>query len=123
MTDILSPRLISTLRGVTARLRPDTCQVLRATVVEDGSGGSTTVETVTATMPCRLDTTGLQPGEEAIASRLGWEVAYRLDMPFDADVTPGDRLRVNGARMFQIGGVPMAGNAAMSKVAVVREVG
>ncbi|MEJ7901848.1 MAG: hypothetical protein WKF63_08355 [Thermomicrobiales bacterium] len=121
--DILSPRLISTLRGVTARLRPDTCEVLRATVVEDGGGGSTTVETVTSTVPCRLDASGLQPDEAAIASRLGWEVAYKLDLPVDANVTPSDRLRVNGVRSFQVGGVPVAGNAAVSKIAVVREVG
>lgn len=123
MTDILSPRLISTIRGVTARLRPDICEVLRATVVEDGSGGSTTVETVIATVPCRLDASGLQPEEAALASRLGWEVAYKIDLGFDVSVTPSDRLRVNVGRTFQVGGVVVAGNAAVSKVAVVREVG
>lgn len=123
MTEILSPSLISTIRGVTARLRPDTCELLRATVVEDGSGGSTAVETVTATVPCRLDASGLQPEEAAIASRLGWEVAYKIDLGFDIEATPSDRLRVNENRTFQIGGVVVAGNAAVSTVAVVREVG
>lgn len=103
-------------------LWPDSVEVLRDTQVSDNAGGYTIVEAVVATVDGKLRPAG-GGDERPIADRLGWEVAYAIDLPYDADVRADDRLRVNGARTFEIAPPSKGGAWGLKQTAVAREMG
>lgn len=123
MPGVLTDAEIAEFRGLVETLAmPDSFSIVRDTEVPDGAGGFTTTETTVASGDCRLRAGGLQPNERALAERLGWVVAYAVDLPYDIIITPSDRLMVNG-RTFEVGGVVDSGVWAMTKVVIAREVG
>jgi hypothetical protein len=107
---------------VEVKAMPDTFELRRDADVSDSAGGYTTTETTVAAGDCRLRAQNLQPSERDIATRLGWSMAYAVDLPYDVPVTPEDRLIVNG-RTMEVGGVVDAGVWSMTRVAIAREVG
>lgn len=123
MPGVLSDSEILEFRSLVENLAmPDTFAIVRDMSVSDSAGGYTTTETTVAAGDCRLRAQNLQPSERAVADRLGWSVSMAVDLPYDVTVTPSDRLVVNG-RTLEIGGVVDAGTWAMTRVAIVREVG
>ena len=124
MSYVLSADDIAELRGLDAELAsPDAYRVLRVAEVPDGRGGRTTNEAPVEAGHGELVESGLQPDERETAGRLGWSVAYVVKLPYDTLATPKDRIRINAARTFEVGGVLRAGNAGINARAVVREVG
>jgi hypothetical protein len=107
---------------VETKAMPDYFEVRRDVEVSDNAGGQTTTELTVAAGLCKLRAAGLQPSERATADRLGWMIAYAVDLPYDLPVSPSDRLLVDG-RVFEIGGVIDSGLWAMVRVAICREVG
>src|SRR5687768_8283222 len=104
MPGVLSAAEVAEFRGLVATLAmPDAFELRRDADVSDNAGGYTTTETTVASGDCRLRAAG-GGAETAIAERLSWAVAYAVDLPYDLDVTPSDRLLVNG-RTFEIGAV------------------
>jgi hypothetical protein len=123
MPGVLSSTDISEFRGLVADLAfPDNFTVERDTDVPDGAGGRTTTTATVASGDCRLRAGGLQGSERAVADRLGWQLAYAVDLHPDVAVLPSDRLVVNG-RDLEIGAVIDIGAWAMVKTVVCREVG
>lgn len=124
MPGVLSDAEILEFRGLVEELAmPDTFAIKRDTSTSDSAGGFTTSEATVASGDCRLRAQGLTRGEQAIADRLGWVVAYAVDLPVATSVTASDRLLINGSRTMEVGGVVDAGEWAMTKVAVCQEIG
>lgn len=122
-SDYLSPAEVAEFRALVEGTYPDTYEVLRDTDTPDDTGGWTTAETVSSTGACRLRPLGESAQETIVAERLEWQVAYSIDLPYGADVTPRDRLRVNGTRTFEIGGIVRGGAWGFWATAVCRETG
>lgn len=79
---------------------PDTCEVVRATEVEDPWGGTTRDETVIATVPCRVSPLGSTGGgERVIAGRIEAVNPAVVTLPAGTDVTTRDTLRIGGERV------------------------
>lgn len=124
MTSILSADDITALRALTESFYPDSAEVLRTAAATGGPRGDAPTEAPTgAAFPARLRVGGTQPVEREIAARKGWAVSYAIDMPYSTDVTPADRIRINGTRKFEVGGVTKGGTEAMQITAVCQEVG
>jgi hypothetical protein len=124
-TDILTAADIDEFRFLVKDLAmPDAYDVLRT--VSGGTdefGGTLPVtDAVVETGMCSLIAGGLQPSERVVADRLGWEVAYAVELPYDTLLTPEDRIRING-RPFEVGGVSKEGRWGLSAIAVVQELG
>lgn len=125
-SDVLSPAEVAEFRALTVDLAmPDSCEIRRETsggVDEFGNDLPPTVTTV-ETSACVVLADGLSPREEVIASRLGWTVPMKIDLPFATVATPPDTIRVNGTRVFEIGGVVKEGVWGIVATAVVEERG
>jgi len=120
----LSTDDITELRTLTEVLSfADSYEVVRRVEIPDGRGGRTATEEVVEVGMGALATTGLQPDERETAGRLGWSSAYTLELPYDTTAEPKDRIRLNGARMFEIGGILRGGAWGIAARAVAREVG
>lgn len=122
----LDPATVAELRDLTERIGfPDAYTVLRAVRQPDGQGGTVLLpDQPVESGFCRIDTTGLQPEERETARRLGWSVAYAVDMPLTTGLKASDKLRVNGRRTFHVQADPAKGeNFGISARALVKEVG
>jgi head-tail adaptor len=112
-----------TLRALVADAFPDTVEVLAPAGARDSRGNRLAGEQVIATLPGQLRGQGLSPQEREAASRLGWAVAYAIDLPYDAPVQPSHRLRVNSSRVFDVGAVVRDGEWGLAATAVCAERG
>ena len=112
---------IAALRVVVARYLPDTYVVQRTTGTNDGSGGQTDVVTTPSTGPCRLRQASMGT-ELVIASKLDTVNPASIVLPWDADVTPADRLIVNGTRTFEVAALNTDGNNTLSRIAICKEI-
>lgn len=122
-SDYLSVTDVAEFRALIEDTYPDTFEIVRETRTDSDEGGWTNAETVIGTGNCRLRSSEIQPQEQQIAERFGWEVAYPIDLPYATAVTPADRLRVNGTRTFEVGGVIKAGTWGFWATAVCKEIG
>lgn len=114
---------IAGLRPVAADLSfADAYEVRRGGVsVTDSRGNRTTTEATVESGRCRLKAGGLQPGEREVAGQLQIERPYAIDLPLTTLATERDRLRINGARLFEIRGVLRAGAFAVFATAICEE--
>lgn len=71
---------------------------------------------------CQLRLTGANASEQSVADRLGWTMAYAIDLADDVDVTPADRMILDGHRRFEIGGILDLGHGSTQQTLIVREV-
>jgi hypothetical protein len=86
-----------------------------------GSGRKPTVNIVASGF-CQLRIMRPNASEQAVADRLGWTMAYAIDLADDVDVTPADRIILDGHRRFEIGGFLDLGHGSTQKTLIVREV-
>lgn len=123
MASVLSDAEVLEFRGLVESLAmPDSYAIVRDTATVDSGGGSTTTEHTVGVGDCRVR--ALSGGaERAVADRLGWSMAYAVDLPYDAMLTPADRLLVNGTRVMEVGGIVDIGQWSMVRTAVAQEVG
>lgn len=125
---VLSPATIARLRQLPPRLAfHDVCEIRRnvdAGQDEFNNDLPPTPATVEVG-PCSLKKLGQQgqAEERVIADRLQWQTPYLIDLPYDTLVTPKDRIRVNGDREFQVGGVVKTGELGIVATAVCEERG
>lgn len=113
---------IAALRGVTATLSfPDTYELLATTTTPDTAGGSTETEGVIESGTCSLTAGGTSPDERAIATRQGAQAPYVIELRYDTAATGRHRIRVNGARTFEIVGVLKDGMWGISAELVCEE--
>ncbi len=54
---------------------------------------------------CLLEAGNIRPEERDVASRRGFQAPYVIELPYATGAAPADRLRVNGARTFEVVGV------------------
>jgi hypothetical protein len=87
-----------------------------------GSGRKPTPNIVASGF-CQLRLIGANASEQSVADRLGWTLSYAIDLDDMTDITPSDRLVLNGTRRFEIGGVIDLGHGSTQKTLIVREVG
>jgi hypothetical protein len=123
MASVLTDAEVLEFRGLVEELAmPDSYAIVRDTPVDDNAGGRTTTEQTVGVGDCRVR--ALTGGaERAVADRLGWSMAYAVDLPYDASLTPADRLLVNGTRTMEIGGIVDIGEWSMTRVAICQEIG
>lgn len=98
----------------------DTCEILAGTQTQDSGGGISGGASVSATTVCAVRDVVGGP-EQAVADRLGWSVAYAVRLPAATVVTPANTLRINSARVFNIGAILDRGTQATAKIAVCQE--
>lgn len=118
---VLSATEITTLRALTESFFPDSVEVLRRTLTSDNRGGSTTAESVVATVRGKLRTTGNAPVERQIAERIATAGVYAVDLPYATSVLAADVLRLNGARRLEVVGMVKGGSEAMTQTAICQE--
>lgn len=105
---------------------PDTCEIRRETSSgEDEFGNALPPTTTTVEMgPCGLRRTNAQrSSEHVVASRLGWDAPYSIDLPTTTIAMPADTIRVNSTRTFHVGGLVEEGEWALMATAVCEERG
>jgi hypothetical protein len=100
---------------------PETAEVLAPTGALDSRGNRVAGETVVATVPCLLRRAG-QGVEQEVANRIAPVTAYAVELPFDAPVSPGHRLRIAG-RTFEVAATITSAAYATGMTAVCAEVG
>lgn len=123
MPGVLTTSEIEEFRGLVEELAmPDTYAIVRDTATVDTGGGSTTAEGTVGAGDCRVRALN-GSAERAVAERLEWTMAYAVDLPYSASLTPSDRLLVNGARTFEVGGIVDIGAWSMVRTAVCQEQG
>jgi hypothetical protein len=114
---------IADVRAEIAGLLCDTYAVLRTTSVSDGMGGQTVTTSTSSTGACRLDQYQSGAGtEQVIAEQLDTINPTTIILPWTADVTPADRLVVNGTRTFDVAAVNTDGAQALSRIAICKEI-
>jgi hypothetical protein len=83
-----------------AVLRPDTCDVYRPSSGRDIAGAPISGQPVlVATVPCRVDASGLQGSERVTGPRYISEGRYSVALPRHTDVQNDDRIHVNGVEL------------------------
>ena len=101
---MLSVAELDSMAGTVEQTFDKTATVQRASIVDDGMGGSTgTFSPVPGLVdvPCRLDPSALSPVEQAAAGRLGSEMGWVLTFRKGTDVRAADRVIVDG-RAFEV---------------------
>jgi hypothetical protein len=120
---LLSDAEVADLRAEVAGLLCDTYAVQRPTGVSDGMGGRTVTTAASSTGNCRLDQyQSGAGGEQVVAERLDTITPTTIILPWDADVTPADRIVVNGTRTFDVAAVETDGSQALARIAICKEV-
>lgn len=100
----------------------DTFVILRDVPVSDGAGGRRkTQPDIIGMGRCLLRPLQSASAEQVIADRIGWTVAYAIDLDDSFSVSPANRIIVNGSRTFEIGGVIDVGESSTQKTLIVRE--
>lgn len=121
MPSVLSPTEINDLRSLVVSFFPDVCQIVTITYVSDNRGDRTRSEVTGTEKPCKLRTTGYQPTEKLIASRVTNGAVFALDLAYDTAITAADRVIVNRDRQMEVIGIVEGGNEAMQTTAIVVE--
>ena len=84
----------------------------------DTPEGITTEEQTVAVGRCRLRDVG--GGAEGLtAGALAWVTPFAVDLPFSLDITPANRIEIEG-RTFEVGSVSKAEWAATEQTAIVQ---
>jgi hypothetical protein len=119
---VLSDAERDALRREASALLPETAEILAPSGALDSRGNRQAGEQVIGTTAAWLRGAGLSPQEREAASRLGWAVAYAVDLPFEAAVHPSHRLRI-GQRTFEVGAVVREGDWGLLATAICAERG
>lgn len=93
---------VVSLREVANAFLPDSAVIRRPARTTDGAGGYTTADADVATVAVRVAPWGQTPMESVIAERFQAESLFRLSLPAETDVQPGDRLLVNGTMTYEV---------------------
>lgn len=97
MTGVTPAEIQRDRRTALSRM-PDTCEVVRATEVDDPWGGTTRDETVIATVPCRVSP-ATRGSEQVVAGRIEAVNPAVVTLPAGTDVTTRDTLRIGSERV------------------------
>lgn len=88
---MLTEAELDRMRAAAQAAMPDVAAVQRPQHVPDGAGGSTTTwTTVTGELPCRV--VSQSGGEDSVDGRPETTAAFRVTVPWDADIDTTDRL-------------------------------
>lgn len=102
MPGIFSAAELADLQDLAVSVMPDTAQVQRPTVTDDGAGGSTAAyAAVGGPVPCLLGARNLTASEAPTAGRLGITTLWDVQVPAGTDVRAADRLSISG-RTFEV---------------------
>lgn len=83
--------------GVDVQVLMDaSCDILRATTVDDGQGGSSESYEMVSTVPC-LVVNASSPSSQVVAQNLVASVLKDVLMPLDTDVRRTDRLSITSS--------------------------
>lgn len=114
---------LAAMRAAVLRTLPDTCEIQRATRVEDDAGGWLDVYAPITTVACRLAPAEAGAVEQVVAGRLQGRVPVSVTLPHDADLTAADRIqRVGDATALEVLGVTAGGSWAVSARALCARV-
>jgi hypothetical protein len=91
------------LRALTVGFFADSCQVIAVTYSGGGPSAGRSEGAPGAAVPCRLRTTGFNPTEREIASRIQTGTTYAVDLPVGTAVKGKDILLVSGSRRLRCG--------------------
>jgi hypothetical protein len=100
---------------------PETASVYRAAETTDSAGGFTIVESLAATLACRIDPPGKNVQLELYASQIGNRTAHVLNFPAGSDVRIGDRLTINGVDYEALGILAQSWEITRQVVAAARD--
>lgn len=88
---------LDAMRRAVAELMPDTCTILTAIRTSDGQGGYTEAwGTAVADVPCRLDVGRRENREFVSGDVLAPYSWWQLTLPYDTEITAGQRVSVAG---------------------------
>jgi hypothetical protein len=122
---VLSAADVASLRALAESVMPDTYELLvSGDGGSDGEGGTIVgPETVAETGPCDLAAGGRLPQDRVIASQAGAQALYRIELPYATAARGGrgQRLRVNGARLFEVVAVEKEGATGITAAAICQE--
>lgn len=94
---MLTDREIARMRKDIGRTLPESANVLRQTPRSDGMGGQVVTWTVIETVPCRATPIVKFDREEAsVGGKITATGDYQMELPWDADVRPDDRIQTLG---------------------------
>lgn len=85
---------LASMRGAMVESFPQTCAILRTTAgASDNQGGHAETEAEVGTYACRLSAS--RPVEHEVGDQIVSDLAWTALLPYNADVTQGDRLQVD----------------------------
>lgn len=117
---MLTEAELDRMRAAAQAAMPDVAAVQRPQHVPDGAGGSTTTwTTVTDELPCRV--AWQSGGEDSVDGRPETTAAFRVTVPWDADIETTDRL-VIGTLTVEVAHVSSRGAWTVSRVVEAFEV-
>lgn len=108
MPSVLTAADRDKLRALTVGFFADSCQVIPVTYSGGGPSAGRSEGAPIASVACRLRTTGFNPTEREIASRIQTGTTYAIDLPVGTPVGAKDIILV-GARRFEVMGAPILG--------------
>lgn len=123
MAGVLGAATVAELRALVEGFFPDSCQVITVTYSGGGPSTSRVESSPGSAIGCKLRTTGFNPTERVIASRIQTGTVYAVDLPYGTPVTARDILTVNGRRMEVFGDPIEGGEEAMLMTAICVERG
>ena len=101
------------------KFHADSYEVTRTVRIPDGSGGSTTTESVVESGRCSLDVARFRGSERPGGGDVVTSIAaYTVELPIDTALTAADTLTING-RAFNVIDVKRGGEAALFAEATV----
>lgn len=103
---VLSAGEVAGLRSAFAQWRTETCEIRRATAVNDGRGSELLTYSPLATVSCKRtpETVTGRASEATVGGRASGETYWSISLPAGTDVANGDRLLV-GSRTYEVTGV------------------
>lgn len=98
---MLTDAELAAMRDVDASAMPYTGYVMRYVGTADGMGGYRETWGTVGTVVCDLWQLNLRQNEIVSGGQIVARAGWRIDVPFDADVTARDRMTIEG-RTFEI---------------------
>lgn len=119
---LLSDRELADLRNDINDLLPDTCRIERMTATNTNGYAEESWGTAVASVACRFDPDTSRKETEVAGSQEAHLIRYIVTLPWNADVTDGDRLVYqNGTyEMLQLHDVHSAHASKRVKVSMIR---
>lgn len=122
MSYLLNETDLAQMRADVAQMLPGTAIILTGTRTSNGMGGGSVAWTATGTVACRFDPFDRAVQIEQVAAGEAMRVEYVLTLAYDASITLGQRVRVEGDD-YEIRRLSDEHNWRVSRRAVIRRIG